>query len=97
MNTTLNLRSISRLIAGGLAGAALMLSGCANAGEGAVTGAGLGSLVGMGLGSLSGQMGKGAAAGALIGGALGGMQGYQNEFWSRGGGDSYHGCRHWRD
>ncbi len=97
MITTLNRRTLSRSCACGLAGAALMLAGCANAGEGALTGAGLGSLIGMGLGSLGGQMGKGAAAGALIGGALGGWQGYQNEFWGSGGGDYYHGCHHWRD
>jgi hypothetical protein len=72
----------SRLGVVTLAAAALtstaFLSGCDNAGQGALTGAGLGALAGMGLGSLSGNMGKGAAAGAIIGGIGGLVIGDQN-------------------
>ncbi len=64
-----------------LAGVALLgatVSGCNNAGQGAVSGATLGALAGMGIGSLSGDMGKGAAAGAIIGGVGGAIIGDQN-------------------
>lgn len=54
------------------------LTGCNNAGEGALTGAGIGALAGMGLGSLGGKMGIGAAAGAIIGGVGGAIIGDQN-------------------
>lgn len=66
---------------GWLAGLALVgatVSGCNNAGQGAVSGATLGALAGMGIGSLSGDMGKGAAAGAIIGGVGGAIIGDQN-------------------
>ena len=62
-----------------LAGSALVLAGCSNGGEGAVSGAALGALAGFGLGSLSGDAGKGAAAGAIIGGVGGAVLGDQND------------------
>jgi osmotically inducible lipoprotein OsmB len=55
-----------------------LMTGCENAGQGALSGAGIGALAGMGLGSLSGNMGKGAAAGAIIGGVGGLILGDQN-------------------
>ncbi len=73
-------RNASRRL-GVLAGVALLgatVSGCNNAGQGAVSGATLGALAGMGIGSLSGDMGKGAAAGAIIGGVGGAIIGDQN-------------------
>lgn len=73
-------RNASRRLAV-LAGVALLgatVSGCNNAGQGAVSGATLGALAGMGIGSLSGDMGKGAAAGAIIGGVGGAVIGDQN-------------------
>jgi hypothetical protein len=66
------------VVAAGLLACSPLLSGCNNAGEGALTGAGLGALAGMGLGSLSGNMGKGAAAGAILGGLGGLIIGDQN-------------------
>jgi hypothetical protein len=54
------------------------MSGCNNAGQGALTGAGVGALGGMGLGALGGHMGSGAAAGAIIGGIGGAIIGDQN-------------------
>lgn len=74
------LRSPSHRL-GWLAGLALVgasVSGCNNAGQGALSGATLGALAGMGIGSLSGDMGKGAAAGAIIGGIGGAVIGDQN-------------------
>ncbi len=76
-NTT---RSTARRL-GWLTGIALTMAtvtGCNNAGQGAVSGATLGALAGMGIGSLSGNMGKGAAAGAIIGGVGGLIIGDQN-------------------
>lgn len=56
----------------GVAGvSAAMLTGCNNAGQGALSGAALGALGGMAIGSMSGNMGEGAAIGAA-GGAIGG-------------------------
>ncbi len=71
MNRTDNVRRMSILAIAAAVSTGAM-TGCENAGQGALSGAGLGALAGMGLGSLSGDMGKGAAAGAIIGG-LGGM------------------------
>lgn len=62
----------------GLALVGATVTGCNNAGQGAVSGATLGALAGMGIGSLSGNMGKGAAAGAIIGGVGGAVLGDQN-------------------
>jgi hypothetical protein len=72
----------SKSVRFGLTAAALLvagsLSGCNNAGQGALSGAGIGALAGFGLGSLSGNAGKGAAAGAIGGAVLGGIMGDQN-------------------
>ena len=61
-----------------LAGAGVAVTGCNNAGEGAVSGAALGALIGMGIGSTMGEMGDGAAVGALAGAGLGAILGDQN-------------------
>ena len=61
-----------------LAGAGVVVSGCNNAAEGALSGAGLGALIGMGIGSTMGEMGDGAAVGALAGAGLGAILGDQN-------------------
>ena len=55
-----------------------LMTGCENAGQGALTGAGLGALGGMAIGSLSGDMGKGAVIGAVAGGLGGLVVGDQN-------------------
>jgi hypothetical protein len=55
-----------------------LMTGCENAGQGAVTGAGLGALGGMAIGSLSGDMGKGAVVGGVLGGLGGLVLGDQN-------------------
>ena len=60
-------------------GATSMLTGCNNAGEGALTGAGLGALGGMAIGSAFGKMGKGAAIGAAAGAVGGAVVGDQNQ------------------
>ena len=57
----------------------LLIAGCNNAGEGAVSGAALGALGGLAIGSLSGDAGKGAAIGAVAGGIGGAVLGDQNE------------------
>ncbi|MFT3686216.1 MAG: glycine zipper domain-containing protein [Phycisphaerales bacterium] len=62
-----------------LAAAALAISGCNNAGEGALSGAGLGALGGLAIGSLTGSAGKGAAIGAVAGGIGGAVIGDQNQ------------------
>lgn len=62
-----------------LAAGGATLTGCNNAGEGAVSGAALGALIGMGIGSTMGEMGDGAAVGALAGAGLGAILGDQNE------------------
>ena len=62
-----------------LATGALTLTGCNNAGEGALSGAALGALIGMGIGSTQGEMGDGAAIGALAGAGLGAIIGDQNQ------------------
>jgi outer membrane lipoprotein SlyB len=62
-----------------LAAAALSLTGCNNAGEGALTGAGLGALGGLAIGSVTGSAGKGAAIGAVAGGIGGAVVGDQNQ------------------
>lgn len=64
---------------GGLGLSAALLTGCANAGEGAISGAGLGALAGLIVGSMSGNAGDGAAIGAAIGGVGGAVIGDQNE------------------
>ena len=71
-------RPIATLVAGIALVAAASMSGCNNAGEGAVSGAGIGALSGFGLGALSGHAGVGAAAGAIIGGVGGLIIGDQN-------------------
>ena len=55
------------------------LTGCNNAGQGAVSGAGVGALSGLAIGSLSGDAGKGAAIGAVVGGVGGAIIGDQNK------------------
>lgn len=72
-------RAARMLGAGVLAGAALIGSGCNNAGEGMLSGGAIGALAGMGIGSMSGNMGKGAAVGAIIGAVGGLFVGDQNE------------------
>ncbi len=57
----------------------VMVGGCNNAGEGAISGAALGALGGLAIGSLSGNAGAGAAIGAIAGGLGGGVIGDQNE------------------
>lgn len=80
----MNQTSQSRTRFGVVAVAAAMLTstgfmtGCENAGQGALTGAGLGALGGMAIGSLSGDMGKGAVIGAVAGGLGGLVLGDQN-------------------
>lgn len=69
----------------GLAG----LSGCNNAGEGALSGAGIGAAAGAILGSLSGNAGTGAAIGAVAGGVSGGVIGDQNQRRN----ETYYGSR----
>jgi hypothetical protein len=71
-------RPLVTVVAGAALIATASLSGCNNAGEGALTGAGIGALAGMGLGSLTGHMGSGAAAGAILGGVGGLIIGDQN-------------------
>lgn len=71
-----------------LAALAACLSGCNNAGEGALSGAAVGALGGLAIGSLTGSAGAGAAIGAISGAAVGGVIGDQNERNSRNG-DSY--------
>jgi hypothetical protein len=61
-----------------LVGASVASLGCANAGEGALTGVGVGALSGLAIGSLSGNAGKGAAIGAVVGGVGGAVIGDQN-------------------
>jgi hypothetical protein len=56
----------------------IMLSGCSNAGEGALSGAGIGALSGLAIGSISGNAGEGAAIGAVVGGVGGAVIGDQN-------------------
>lgn len=55
-----------------------LMSGCDNAGQGAVSGASIGALSGLAIGSLSGNAGRGAAIGAVAGGAGGAVLGDQN-------------------
>lgn len=68
-----------RALVATLAGSALVLTGCANAGEGALSGAGLGALAGLVVGSMTGNAGDGAAIGAAIGGVGGAVIGDSNE------------------
>ena len=56
----------------------LLLTGCSNAKQGAVSGAGIGALSGLAIGSLTGSAGKGAAIGAIVGGVGGAVIGDQN-------------------
>jgi uncharacterized protein YcfJ len=58
--------------------AACGLSGCENAGQGAVSGGAVGALGGLAIGSLSGNAGAGAAIGAVSGAIAGGVIGDQN-------------------
>ncbi len=59
--------------------AAASLSGCNNAGEGALFGAGLGAGGGAIIGSIYGEAGAGAAIGAVAGALVGGVIGDQNQ------------------
>ena len=81
--------SLTRLAATGVLAAAVISSGCNNAGEGALSGAAIGALAGLGIGSLTGSAGAGAAIGA-IGGAVGGaVIGDQNERKARNSGNDW--------
>ncbi|MCW5766492.1 MAG: glycine zipper family protein [Phycisphaeraceae bacterium] len=71
------------VLAGALTLAAGM-SGCNNAGEGAVAGGVIGALAGLGIGSVTGSSGRGAAIGAISGAVGGAIIGDQNERRSRG-------------
>lgn len=66
-------------LAAALVVASAAMTGCNNAGEGALTGAGIGALAGLGIGSLTGSAGAGAAIGAIAGGVGGAVIGDQNE------------------
>lgn len=55
-----------------------LLTGCENAGQGAVSGASVGALSGLAIGSMSGNAGRGAATGAIVGGVGGAVVGDQN-------------------
>ncbi len=82
-NESMKVNRVSRskmgLAAAALASASMMMGGCNNAGEGALSGAAIGALGGLAIGSLTGSAGKGAAIGA-VGGAIGGaVIGDQNE------------------
>jgi hypothetical protein len=69
--------ALKRTAMAGIVAAGLM-SGCDNAGQGAVSGASMGALSGLAIGSLSGNAGRGAAIGAVAGGAGGAVLGDQN-------------------
>lgn len=64
-------------------GMALTVSGCNNAGEGALSGAAVGALSGLAIGSFTGNAGAGAAIGAVAGGVSGAFIGDQNQRNSR--------------
>ncbi len=69
----------SRLaLAASTLGLAIVLGGCSNAGEGALSGAALGAAGGAIIGSLYGGAGTGAAIGAVSGGIGGAVIGDQN-------------------
>jgi hypothetical protein len=72
------IRAAHRLIAILVLPSIIMLSGCSNAGEGALSGAGIGALSGLAIGSISGNAGEGAAIGAIVGGVGGAVIGDQN-------------------
>lgn len=55
-----------------------LMSGCENAGQGALSGASVGALSGLAIGSLSGNAGQGAVIGAVAGGVGGAVLGDQN-------------------
>jgi hypothetical protein len=57
---------------------AVAVSGCSNAGEGAISGAGIGALSGLAIGSVTGGAGTGAMIGAVAGGVGGAVIGDQN-------------------
>jgi hypothetical protein len=79
---TFKLMSDKRTTAAALIGAILgtsMLTGCNNAGEGAISGAGLGALGGLVIGSVTGSAGRGAAIGAAAGAVGGAVIGDQNQ------------------
>jgi len=82
MKTT-NLNRLGRFVAAAALCGSLLLGGCNNAGEGALSGAALGALGGLAIGSLTGSAGKGAAIGAVAGGIGGAVLGDQNERSSR--------------
>lgn len=65
-------------LAAAVLAASVSMTGCNNAGEGALTGAGMGALGGMAIGSFGGHMGAGAAIGAVLGGIGGAIIGDQN-------------------
>lgn len=58
---------------------AVGLIGCANAGQGAISGGGIGAASGAIIGSVFGEAGAGAAIGAVAGAIAGGVIGDQNE------------------
>lgn len=83
MNRIVNRRGLKSLSAAGLALSGVVLAGCNNAGEGALSGAALGALGGLAVGSVTGSAGKGAAIGAVAGGIGGAVIGDQNQRNSR--------------
>ncbi len=77
--TTGLVQRVGRVLSGVALSGTLLLGGCNNAGEGALSGAALGALGGLAIGSLTGSAGKGAAIGAVAGGVGGAVIGDQNE------------------
>lgn len=67
-----------RGVALGASACAVLLGGCSNAKQGAVSGAGVGALSGLAIGSLTGNAGQGAAIGAVVGGVGGAVIGDRN-------------------
>lgn len=59
--------------------AAVGLFGCANGGQGAISGAGIGAAGGAIIGAIFGEPGAGAAIGAVAGSVTGGVIGDQNQ------------------
>ncbi len=82
MNATINTK-VTKFGGAALLAAACLVSGCNNAGEGALSGAAIGALGGLAIGSMTGSAGAGAAIGAIGGAVAGGVIGDQNERNSR--------------
>jgi outer membrane lipoprotein SlyB len=76
---TLRNRHVRRLGFAALLGAGTLLSGCSNAGEGALSGGALGAGLGAIVGSMYADAGKGALIGAAAGAVGGAVVGDQNE------------------